>query len=80
MPKNSPSWRMYDNLPSRSYFQPWYLQENWRQFPFESTRGSSFQTSRLPRWRQTLWKARISPSMPRTTISEVFATASSLVK
>ena len=42
--------------------------------------GWSVHTSLLPRWRQTLWKARISSSKPRTTISEVLATASSLVK
>ena len=80
MPKNSPSWRMEEQRPSSSYFQPWYLQANCRQLPLISTRGSSVQTSRLPRWRQTLWKARISSSVPRTMISEVFATPSSLVK
>ena len=51
--------------------QPWYLQANCRQVPLISSAGWSVHTSLLPRWRQTLWKARILSSMPRTTISEV---------
>ena len=43
-------------------------------------RGKSCQTSLLPRWRQMLWKARTSPSVPRTTTIDVFAIGSSFVK
>ncbi len=68
------------SAPSRSYCQPWYLHTNWRQLPLVSSRGKSVHTSLLPRWRQMLWNARISPSTPRTITTDVLATASSLVK
>src|SRR5262245_61753332 len=71
---------MKAHLPSRSYFQPWYLQANCRQVPLISSAGWSVHTSLLPRWRQTLWKARTLSSVPRTMINEVRATTSSLVK
>ena len=48
--------------------------------PARLLRGKSCQTSLFPRWRQMLWNARTSPSRPRTTMIDVFATASSLVK
>src|SRR5215475_3507621 len=71
---------MKAHWPSRSYFQPWYLQANCRQVPLISSAGWSVHTSLLPRWRQTLWKARTLSSVPRTMINEVRATTSSLVK
>jgi hypothetical protein len=42
--------------------------------------GKSCQTSLLPRWRQMLLNARISPAASRTTITERRAAAISLVK
>ncbi len=49
------------SVPSRLYDQAWKGQT---MAALHSPRSSG--TTREPRWRQTLWKARTSPSRPRT--------------